>query len=396
MKIIRWLLSHTLLILLIVAVIYGYMYWGNLAGENTPAGKAISYLSNEFEEVGEFVAATKLKQEELNQKNSSAPESSEVESSARSSEAPEPIPENEMVAVIEPVASGTQIQLTDMLATEPATEPAAEKAVEQSVENNIFTAPVAQSSNVDIADIEMTGDNNSESSQGNGSVEQQVSITYSYNNTRDTLFLGKNTAGDEVAAEPVIIEQQVVESADEADTTDYQTSMAQAKSAVSSTQHDVKAPVLSGYSPLMAVNTAASANNEANDTFVSAKIEKQLDNVDKHGRVINPSMQDGDIKASWITARKSFYRRDYVLSEQKYKDIIDNTKDNYDAYGELGNVYFNQGKRDQAATAYYEAAAILARKGKTRRARSLVGLLRSLDKSKADELQKLIDDSYQP
>ena len=154
-------------LLLIVAVIYGYMYWGNLAGENTPAGKAISYLSNEFEEVGEFVAATKLKQEELNQKNSSAPESSEaellaiqsttagpsiaesskaqlseVESSARSSEAPEPIPENEMVAVNEPVASGTQIQLTDMPATEPATEP----AVEQSVENNIFTAPVDRKS----------------------------------------------------------------------------------------------------------------------------------------------------------------------------------------------------------------------------------------------------------
>ena len=56
MKIIRWLLSHTFLILLIITVIYGYMFWGNLAGEDTPAGKAIAYLSSEFVEVEEFIA----------------------------------------------------------------------------------------------------------------------------------------------------------------------------------------------------------------------------------------------------------------------------------------------------------------------------------------------------
>ena len=65
MKIIRWFLSHFFLILLIVAVIYGYMFWGNLAGENTPAGKALTYLSNEFVEVEEFIAAIKAKQAKL-------------------------------------------------------------------------------------------------------------------------------------------------------------------------------------------------------------------------------------------------------------------------------------------------------------------------------------------
>ena len=72
MKIIRWLLSHTFLILLIVAVIYGYMFWGNLAGEDTPAGKAIAYLSDEFVEVESFVDAVKSKQAELASERSPA------------------------------------------------------------------------------------------------------------------------------------------------------------------------------------------------------------------------------------------------------------------------------------------------------------------------------------
>ena len=94
MKIIRWLLSHTFLILLIVAVIYGYMFWGNLAGEDTPAGKAIAYLSDEFVEVESFVEAVKSKQAELDNERSSAetpvdmaePELTAEQSSARNVE----------------------------------------------------------------------------------------------------------------------------------------------------------------------------------------------------------------------------------------------------------------------------------------------------------------------
>ena len=62
MKIIRWFFSHAFLIVLIVAVIYSYMYWGNLIGEDTPAGKALAYLSEEFETVDEFMVAVREKQ----------------------------------------------------------------------------------------------------------------------------------------------------------------------------------------------------------------------------------------------------------------------------------------------------------------------------------------------
>jgi tetratricopeptide (TPR) repeat protein len=141
------------------------------------------------------------------------------------------------------------------------------------------------------------------------------------------------------------------------------------------------------------LGTSSAGSDSLNDaeTFVSRDIDKQLGNVDDSGKVIDEKQKIAAVRDTWITARKSFYQRRYELSEQSYQDVIKNTRDNHDAYGELGNVYFNQGKNKQAAAAYYEAAAILVKKGQVNRARSLVGLLRHLDEPKADELQQLIE-----
>ena len=64
-KILRWLLSNLLLILVIVSVIYCYMYWGNLTGKNTPAAKAVAFLSQKFNGVDEFIEGVKNKQARL-------------------------------------------------------------------------------------------------------------------------------------------------------------------------------------------------------------------------------------------------------------------------------------------------------------------------------------------
>ena len=280
MKIIRWLLSHTFLILLIVAVIYGYMFWGNLAGEDTPAGKAIAYLSDEFVEVESFVEAVKSKQAEL--------------ASERS----------------------------------PAEKPVGQAEPELSAERS------------NTPDVEQQA-----------IVQQPVNISYSHN-------------------------QQPVK---------------QSSTAVSDTNAGKGAQVIASgpISPPAAM--MATAGNGAAEKFIPPEIEKQLSNVDEQGKVIDPSQASISVKESWITARKSFYQRDYEKSIQSYQDVIDNTEDNFDAYGELGNVYFNQGKKQQAASAYFEAAAILIKKGQVSRAQSLMGLLRQLDKARAEELQALIE-----
>lgn len=301
MKIIRWLLSHTFLILLIVVVIYGYMFWGNLAGENTPAGKTLAYLSNEFVEVEEFIAAVKAKQAKLSEEKQSV----SVAKSERVTEQAVPVTKSEQMA-----APGN---------------------------NNIAHLPVNPQHDYQPPVV-------SKNTEASPRTEAEIA---------------KNNI-------PVAAIAQVQQREPE---------------------------VLTAARNETVINNAPAifAKTEPAEKFISAETEKQLDNVDERGQAISATQQYEAVRSLWITARKSFYQRNYKLSEQSYKQVIDKTKDNVDAYGELGNVYFNQGKNKEAASAYFEAAAILVRNGQTSRARSLMGVLRHLDESKADELKQLID-----
>ena len=82
----------------------------------------------------------------------------------------------------------------------------------------------------------------------------------------------------------------------------------------------------------------------------------------------------------WISAREEYHRGNIEGSITNYKQVIANTKDNYDAYGELGNVYLSRGKYREAADAYFEAASILVKQGQTARARRLLPMLKPLEK----------------
>ena len=292
MKIIRWLLSHSFLILLIVVVIYGYMFWGNLFGKETPAGKAIAYLSSEFVEVEEFVNAVKAKQAQLSGEK------------------------------ISPQAPAKTVETTKAVAV-------VNNASHKIAQNDPVKQPV-----------------------------EQTNIEYQPAPASD------NSTQKRTQHVPVVADVEKL--------TD-----SQGRQALNKTQS--------------AVPAVAAINSDAKENFVSPEIERQLENVDDQGKVVDRSQGRDAVTASWILARKSFYQRNYQLSEQNYRNVIDSTEDNFDAYGELGNVYFNQGKKQQAATAYFEAATILVRKGQLNRARSMVGLLNHLDKTKASELQQLID-----
>jgi len=362
MKTIRWFLSHFFLFLLIAVVIYGYMFWGNLAGKDTPAGEAIAYLSSEFVEVfvevDEFVKAVKARQEK------SPSESSPAETAQSPESAPEPVAEStpapEASAAAEAQADSTPADMPESIAEK---QPA---AVVVAVEET-----VVQARNI---------------------TQQPVSISYSHNQMR----VKQNSVG-QIESQPELAAQ------DEADAVSIEPET-QAEAVV---QADAPAvveaePAIENETPAAAkapleepsqvtVDTAQTADKFAADKFVSPKVEQLLNNVDKNGKVINPALKTYAIRDSWVTARKSFYQRKYALSEQSYREVINNTSDNFDAYGELGNVYFNQGKNTEAAAAYFEAASILVKKGQLSRARSLMGVLRHLDDSKAAELKKLID-----
>ena len=99
------------------------------------------------------------------------------------------------------------------------------------------------------------------------------------------------------------------------------------------------------------------------DVFVTPEIEQSLNQALADPTSIKSSItatvngsdtaKDPN-KAAMIDARKAFYKRDYESSISSYKQLIANSTDNYDVYGEMGNVYFNQGKKAEAAAAIEE------------------------------------------
>ena len=134
----------------------------------------------------------------------------------------------------------------------------------------------------------------------------------------------------------------------------------------------------------------------AGDVFVPPEIEDALNQLHNDGSVEDVAvMQQADKPARQliIDARRAFYRRDYEASIAAYKQLIASEQDNFDAYGELGNVYFTRGETELAAEAYYQAASIMITQGHSQRAASLIGFLSTVDAEKAKQLgEQLVSD----
>jgi len=351
MKIIRWFFSHAFLIVLIVAVIYSYMYWGNLIGEDTPAGKALAYLSEEFETVDEFMVAVREKQAEHESTtvDSATSDSVQHDQSAQQEQQVETV-QDDTPEVAREASREAPLEENQEYSRQDTTSVASEEVVDKGGEDAVEEAALA--------------------------ADEPVSISYSHNEQRvEQDSEGRYMASAVVASQTASAEIPQSAAASRGETVSDEVAAQNTETAEQS------------------VDAAAAATGPAAaEQFVSEEIAEQLDNVDDSGRVIDPSKSNELVRQEWIRARQAFYKRDYEQSEKSYLQVIDSTKNNFDAYGELGNVYFNQGKRQEAAQAYFDAASILVRRGEKLRARSLMGLLRRLDAAKAEELQKLVQE----
>ena len=89
-------------------------------------------------------------------------------------------------------------------------------------------------------------------------------------------------------------------------------------------------------------------------------------------------------------AREAFWLRDYVVAERHYNELISLDPANPDGYGELGNMYFSQGEWEKASVAYYEAGVRLLSEGMVSEAQQLVEVIRGLNGTQADDLEKEI------
>ena len=90
-------------------------------------------------------------------------------------------------------------------------------------------------------------------------------------------------------------------------------------------------------------------------------------------------------------AREAYWLHDYERAEKYYQQLIQADPDNPDGYGELGNMHFAQGQWEPAAAAYYEAGVRLLNTGMLVQARQLVEVIRGLNGTQADDLERQIE-----
>jgi len=85
-------------------------------------------------------------------------------------------------------------------------------------------------------------------------------------------------------------------------------------------------------------------------------------------------------------ARRAYWNHDLPLSIRHYQALIQAFPNDPDYFGEVGNIYFEQGRNEQAAQAYYEAALLLLARGQRTRAGEMVELLQKTSPSHAESL----------
>ena len=91
-----------------------------------------------------------------------------------------------------------------------------------------------------------------------------------------------------------------------------------------------------------------------------------------------------------INARNAFNQGAVIESEKFYLELTQLDNDNPDIFGELGNVYYSQGKWDEAGQAYYEAAVRLITEGNYNQVAYLQRVITGLNTEHAEKLAQLM------
>jgi len=91
-----------------------------------------------------------------------------------------------------------------------------------------------------------------------------------------------------------------------------------------------------------------------------------------------------------ISARNAFNKGRVSQSEKFYLELTRLDQDSPDAFGELGNVYYSQGKWDEAGQAYYEAAVRLISAGSYSQVVYLQRVIKGLNIEHAEKLAQLM------
>ncbi len=102
---------------------------------------------------------------------------------------------------------------------------------------------------------------------------------------------------------------------------------------------------------------------------------------------ITPEARRQSIQQIWVDARTAFWNRDLAVAEIKYNTLNVHLPDDPDILGELGNVYYVQGKRKQTTDAYYRAAELLIAADRLEQLNLIIDVIDQVEPQKASILR---------
>jgi len=126
---------------------------------------------------------------------------------------------------------------------------------------------------------------------------------------------------------------------------------------------------------------------------VAETVTEMIESVDdanenESQEVVSDESLSLDNMAVLQKARQAYWNGNMAEAEKAYQELSELTSQDPNVYGELGNIYYAQGKWKQAGEAYYEAAVRLIKLNQRAQVNYLLRVIQGLDAESADKLRK--------
>jgi len=174
------------------------------------------------------------------------------------------------------------------------------------------------------------------------------------------------TSNDTIDSKPIVMQSPVADVAAEPISIEPPVESIQSESTISQSPAAAPAPVLTQI-PVISVAPAPS--------FSTAPVDSR-------------QTQTQSPLVVWRQARSSVWQGDLDSAVSHYRQLISQQPENYDAYGEMGNVLLAQSRVDEATQAYAIAARLIYRSGNREIAYRVVDIVRQLDSRQAENLRR--------
>lgn len=103
-----------------------------------------------------------------------------------------------------------------------------------------------------------------------------------------------------------------------------------------------------------------------------------------------------DLRNGLIAARRAFWSGDHQTAESTYLQLADRYPTRPELSGELGNLYYAQGRMDDAAEQFYQTAMRLLEGRSPGQAHALVGVLQRLAPDRATDISDRLRKALMP